>query len=124
MNGAARSAIDDGPHMPPTLPTGCHQHIWIARVLHDVRHAGVVINGKDLVPRLSAVGGLVKSAVAAFLPQRPLRRNIYGIRIARVDDDLADVFRVLQPYVGPRLAAIGALVHAIAVAHAPLAVVL
>jgi hypothetical protein len=121
---ASRSAVDDGPHVPAALPARGDQHVRIARVEHQVRHTGVFVDRQHPRPRLAAVGRLVQPAVAPFFPERPLGGHVNRVRVARVDDDLADVLARLQSDVRPRLAAVGALVHAVAVGHAPLAVVL
>ena len=80
--------------------------------------------GEHARPGLPAVGRLVEAAVAAVAPERALRGHVDDARVARVDDDPADVLGVLEPDVLPGLAAVGRLVHAVAVAHAALRVVL
>src|SRR5207249_11639155 len=75
------------------------------------------------LPRLASVGGLVQPAVAARPPQRPLSRDINHVRIARIDENLADVFRFFQADLSPTLASIIGAVHAVAVTDAALAVV-
>src|SRR5262249_62116838 len=75
-------------------------------------------------PRLAAVGGLVESAIAPRSPERPLRRDVDRVRVPRINNDLADVLRVLQADVLPRPPAVDRLVHPVPVADAPLAVIL
>ena len=124
VNRRAGAAVDDGPDVATALIAGRDEHIGVARIEHDIGDAGVVVDLQNLVPRLAAVGRLVESAIAALLPERPLRRDVDRVRIARVDQDFADVFAGLEADIPPRLPAVGALVNAVAVADAALAVVL
>src|SRR5205807_10258287 len=57
-------------------------------------------------------------------PERSLGRDVDGARVARVDEDLADVFGRLETQVLPALAAVVGTVDAVAIADAALAVVL
>ena len=79
---------------------------------------------QHLLPGLAAVGGLVEAAVAAGAPQRSLGGDVDDVRVARIDDDLADVLGVLQADVLPADAAVARAVDAVAVADAALGVVL
>ena len=76
------------------------------------------------VPRRAAVGRLVEPALAAGRPQRPLRGDVDDVRVARIDQDLADVLGRRQPHALPRLAGVGRLVDAVAEVRAALAGVL
>ena len=67
------------------------QHVRVARIEHDVGDAGVLADVQHLLPGLAAVGRLVEPAIAARSPQRPLGRDVHRVRVARVDQDLADV---------------------------------
>ena len=91
----------------------------------DVGAAGVLADlDQALRPRLAAVGGLIQAALAAALPQRPRRRDVDHVGIARVHHDARDVLGSLQPHVAPGPAAVFALVDAVAVGDAALIVVL
>src|SRR6185369_1983806 len=85
---------------------------------------GVLADLQHLLPGLAAVGRLVEAAVAPRAPQRPLRRHVDDVRVARVHDDLADVLARLEPDVLPRGAAVVGPVDAVAVGDTALAVVL
>src|SRR5205823_1748508 len=74
--------------------------------------------------RRTSVGALVQTTVAARPPQRPLGGDEDDVGVARVEDDLADVFGSLQSDALPALAAVERLVHAVAVADGALAVLL
>src|SRR5262249_53482527 len=83
-----------------------------------------VADRQHLLPGLAAVGGFVQPAVAAGVPERALGGDVDHVGVARVDDDAADVLRVLQADVAPGLAAVVGAVDAVAVGDAALAVVL
>ena len=99
-------------------------HVRLAGLEHDVADAGVVADVEDARPGRAAVGRLVEAALAARGPQRPLRRDVDDVRVARIDEDLADVLGVLEPHVLPGLAGVGRLVDAVAEMRAALAGVL
>src|SRR5262249_15432864 len=100
------------------------EHVRIPRVECEIGYARLVRDLEDLLPRLTAVRGLVQAAVAAVVPQRALRRDVDDRGIAGVDDDLADVLRFLEADLVPALAAVQRLVDAVAITDASLAVVL
>src|SRR5262249_5322908 len=124
VQGAFRPAVDERPDVPAALVGGRDQYVGVARVLHHVGDAGVLADLQHALPRLAAVGGLVPAAVAARPPQRPLGGDVDHVRVARVDEDLADVLGLLQADLLPRLAGVVGAVHAVAVADGALAVVL
>src|SRR5581483_1768897 len=66
----------------------------------------------------------VEAAFAAGSPERSLGRDVDGVGVARIDDDFADMLGRLQAEDFPALAAVVGAIDAVAVADAPLAVVL
>ena len=122
VNAALRAAVDQRPGVAPALMRGCDEHVGIVRIHRDVADAGVLADVQDLRPVGAAVGRLVETAIAAGRPQRPVRRDVDDLRIARIDHDAADVLRILQPEVPPRAPGIVAAIHAVAVADAALVV--
>ena len=118
------AAIDQREDVPPALVGGGDEGVGVAGVHDHVRDAGVFGDRQDGAPRLPAVRRLVEAPVAAGRPQGPLGGHVHDVRVLRVDEDLADVLRGLEPHVLPALAPVLALVHAVAVADAPLRVVL
>jgi hypothetical protein len=79
---------------------------------------------QDPLPGGPGVAGPVQATIAAARPQRPLGGDVDHVRVARVDNDHADVLGVLQPQVFPGGAAVEAPVNAVAVAHVAAADVL
>ena len=96
----------------------------LARQEDDVADAGVVADEQHARPGRAAVSGLVQAAVAAGGPKRSLRRHVDGGGIARVDDDLPDVLRLLEPDALPAFAGVGRLVQPVAEVRAALARIL
>ena len=95
----------------------------VGRGVEDVRVRGVELDRRDARvlgdlederPGLAAVRGLVEAALAARRPERPLGRDEDDVRIARVDQDPADVLGLREPHVRPGLAAVRAPVDAVA----------
>ncbi len=119
-----RSAGDVAPHVAMPLPGARDDDVRIARIERDVVHAGPLLAGEDLGPRLTAVGGLEQSAVPALGPERALCGDVDDLGVARIDDDAPDVLGVLEAHVLPRAAGVLRLVDAVAPAHRALCVVL
>src|SRR5262249_33237923 len=67
---------------------------------------------------------LVEAALAARGPERSLGRSVHHVRVARVDQDLAEVLGFLEPHALPRLAGVSGLVNAVAEVRAALARIL
>ncbi len=118
------TAVNQRPHVAPPLVGRGVEHVGVARVHRDVVDAGVLADGQHGLPRLPGVGRLVEAAVAARRPERAHRGHVDHLRVAGVHDDAADVHRVLEAEVLPRLAAVGGAVDAVPVGNAALAVVL
>src|SRR5262249_53755864 len=123
-DGGLGAAVDQCEDVPAALVRRGEQHVGVTRVEDDVVDPRVLADVQNAIPALSAGGGLVQPAVAAGPPQRPLGGDVDGVAVARVDDDLADVLRLLQPDLLPAGAAVDRLVQPVAVADAALAVVL
>ena len=124
MDRAVGTAVDQRVETALPLVGRRDQHVGVARIEHDIGDAGVLGNLQHLRPRLAAVGRLVQPALAAGRPQRPLRGDVDGVAVPRVDDDPADVLGGLQPGIGPRTAAVFALVDAVAVGDRALRIAL
>ncbi len=119
-----RPAVDQREDVPAPLVARRVHRVGIARVDPHLVDARVLGDVEDALPALAAVGRLVEAAVAAVGPERTLRGHEDLARVARVDDDPADVLRILQADVLPRLPAVVGPVDAVAVRHRALAVVL
>jgi hypothetical protein len=95
------------------------EHVGVGRVHRQVAETGVPADLLRIRPRLSAVGRLVEATLAAGGPEWPERGDVDDVRIARVDDDPADVLRPWKHRRRPGLSAVGRLVDARAPRRAP-----
>src|SRR5262249_36530614 len=117
VEGALGTAVDEGPDVTAALVGGGEEDVGVAAGAGD---AGVVVDVQDALPVLAAVAALVQATVAAAVPQRALGGDVDGVRVARVDEDLADVLGAFEAQLLPGFAAIGRAINAIAVADAAL----
>ena len=74
----------------------------------------LLVHEVDAVPRLAAVDRLVEAAVGVRPVQPAEDADVSDVRVLRVDRDRADLVRILEADVLPRLAAVDGLVHAVA----------
>src|SRR5262249_3808209 len=107
-----------------SFPRGDKERLGIAGTDPHVDDAGPLIDGQDVFPRLSAVGGLVEAALPAWPVEPAQGPDVDDVRIGRMDGDAADLVTLLEAHVLPGLAAINRLVDAIAVGHRVARVVL
>ena len=101
MDGAFGAAIDEREEVAAALVCRGDDDARITRIELDVGDARVVADLEHLLPGLAAVRRLVEAAIAAGAPERPLRRHVHDVAVRRIDDDLADVLRGLEPDVLP-----------------------
>ena len=121
---ALRSAVDHAEVAALALVRGGQQDVGILGIHDHVGAAGVFADFDEaLRPCLAAIGGFVEAALAAAFPERPRRRDVDHIRIARVHHDTRDVLGCLEAHVLPGAAGVFALVDAIAKGDAALVVV-
>ena len=69
---------------------------------------------EHFAPGLAAVGGLVDAALVVVVPEVAGGAGVDGVAVLGIDQDLGDVFGILQADVGPVLAAVGRFVDAVA----------
>src|SRR4029079_15861043 len=96
MKRAFRSAVDERPDMSATLIGSRDENVRIARIKDHVGDASVLGDFKNLEPGAAAVGRFVESSIAARPPKRALRCDVNRVRVARIDEDLADVFGLFE----------------------------
>src|SRR5439155_7485301 len=95
------------------LPHRGKEDVRILRIEIDVDAAGAVVEVMNFLPALAAVASAEDVTFGVFAVSMPERGNEGGIRIRGVDDDFADVARVLQANVVPGLAAVVPTVDAV-----------
>ena len=102
------------PRMDARLPRGREDDARVGGIGREVDDAGRIVDGERAPPALAAVAGAEHAAFRVRSEQVPERRDQHDIRIARVDEDLADVARALEADVTPALAAVARAVDAVA----------
>jgi hypothetical protein len=123
VDAAPGPAAVEAPAAPEPL---VHRGVDLVRVRLvpvEVHGARVLVDVEHLLPALAAVGGTVDAPVLAGRPQVAEGRHVDHVRVGGVHEHLADVPRVLEPQVPPRLAAVVGAVDPVSVGGA-LAVVL
>ena len=114
-DATALAAADELVRAADRLPQGRVHDARIPRIDREVDAAGLGAARQDLLPGLPAIPGTEDAARRV----RPVRvaegRDVRGVGILGVDPDLADVPGVLEPEVGPGLAAVGRAVDTVAV---------
>ena len=73
------------------LQPGADRRLPVVHRLADEHRSPVGADRQHRLPGLAAVGGLVDTTVAPRRPQRTNRRDVDGVRVARIDDDVANV---------------------------------
>ena len=99
------TAVDERPGVPPALVGRRQDGVGVGGVEPDLGDPGVVGDVEDPLPGGAAVDRAIEAAIAAGAPQRTLRRHPDNVGVARVDDDVADVLRLLEAHPGPRRSA-------------------
>src|SRR5919106_5256493 len=96
------------------MPQAGVERARVVRVDDEVGRAGLGVAVEDALPALAAVRG-AEHAPLGIAPERmPHGSHVHSPAVARVDADARDRLRVLQPEVGPGLAAVGGPVDAVA----------
>ncbi len=90
------------------------QGFRIGGVHRQVDETGVLVDELDTGPRLAAIISLEQAALLVRTPHVSESGDVNDLRILRVHDDTADVARLFEAHVRPRLAAVDGLVDAVA----------
>src|SRR5439155_6308791 len=100
------------------LVGGDQDRVRVGRVHHHVDDAGLVVLVPDLLPVLAAVGGLVDAALLVGTVAASQGADVDNVGVLGVNEDLADLKRLLEAHVLPGAAAVGRFVDAVAVGDA------
>ena len=111
---AVRGRIDV-PGRPARLPQRGEDRSRVAGIEGEIDRPGVFVAEEDAGPRLSPVPGAKDAALRIRTVGMAERRDEDEIRILRVHQDFPDLTRVREPQALPGVAAVGGLVHAVAV---------
>src|SRR6185369_4201419 len=111
----AFAAGAERPALAAEVPEAGEEDVGVLRVhRHGAAPGGEVRAGEDQVPGLAAVDGLVEPAIRAVAPELAGGAGVDGVAAPRIGQDPGDALGLLQPHVGPALAAVGGLVDAVA----------
>ena len=119
VDAGAGAARQERPDAAPPLVGGRVHDLGIHRIELDVGDAGVLIYGEDRFPAVAAVFAAIEAALPACRPEGTLGRDEHDVPVARIDQDLADVFRGCEAHVLPCAAAVPAPVDPVAPRHVP-----
>ncbi len=111
---AARAAAVEAPRLPLALIRRREQRLRILRIHDDVGGTGVVVDEQHVVPGPAAIGRFEHAPLGVRAPQMADRRDIHDVRIAGMNDDAADVPRLVESDVRPRAAGVDRFVDAVA----------
>ncbi len=116
---AARAARAKGPGLPPEIPHGGVDGLGILRGHGQHAASGrAVCAGQHLPPGLSAIAGLVNAALVVVVPQVSCGTRVDDVAVFGIDQNLRDVFGILEAGVLPVFAAVDGFVDAVADRHA------
>ncbi len=117
VDGAAGAGQVEGPRLPLLVVGGGVEDLRVPGIDDQVRRADrpfTVLHVERLGPCLAAVGRLEDAPLGVPGVEVTEGGDVHRVGELRIDDDAADVVRVLQPHVRPGLAAVGRLVDTVA----------
>src|SRR6185436_8656292 len=88
--------------------------VRVSGLEREVDRAGARVRAEDLLPARAAIARAKDAALRVRGVRMPERGDVDDVRVARMDDDAADLLRVVEADVRPRLPAVARLVHAVA----------
>src|SRR4029079_3436094 len=95
-------------------PKICVDDFRIAWIESERDGSGVLVLIKNLLPRFATIGRTKHAALFVGAVRMTERSDVNEIRIARIDEDRADLLGVAQAEMLPRLATVSRFVHAVA----------
>src|SRR5580704_12540593 len=96
------------------IPRSCEENLRLRGGYCDIRDADIRPLIENPRPRITAVNRLVDAALVARTVCVPQHADIYGARVAGIDENPADLPRVFEANVRPCRASVLAAIHAIA----------
>ena len=101
--------------IPFAFPHRHDQRFRVLRIEPRINHPGLVVYEKYLGPILPAVGGFEQPTIFVRPVKPSHRTGVNDVRVLRVNQNLADLERLVQAHVLEGLARIGALVNAVTI---------
>ena len=99
------------------LPHGCEENVGILRIKDDVNATGLFVLIENFLPGFSAIHAAENSPLRIRSVGVAKCRDEYDVGVVRINDDRADVPRIRQAYIRPRLSRIERFVYAVAVGN-------
>ena len=112
---APGAAALQAPRRPLRLPEGGVEDARVGRVHREVHGARLVVHEERLRPGLPAVPRAEDAALGIRAPGVAEGGHVHVVGVLRVDADAADLHRVAQAHVAPRLARVRRAIDAVAV---------
>src|SRR5438132_4662334 len=100
-------AGDELPRPPDRLPESRIDDPRIVRIDRQIARPGVLVAVEHALTGLASVARSADAALGGRSARLPAGRAVRGVRILRVDADLTDVARLLEPEMRPGLAGVG-----------------
>src|SRR5262249_49328211 len=119
-----RGGFVDVEAVAPALVGGDQQRLGVVGLHAHVDDAGLVIDEMDAVPGLAALHRPLPAAILAGRVEAAQGADVDDVGVVRVTHDPAGLKGLLQPHVGPGLAAVGRFVDPVAVRNRVARVVL
>ena len=94
VDGGARAAVYQRPHMTTALIGGGQHNIRVTGVHDHIGASGHLIHAQHFLPAFTAVGGMIQPAVAAVVPQRALGGHPNTVAVAGIDENFGDMLRL------------------------------
>ena len=107
VQAAPGAATVEVPGLAADLPQCGVNNAGISGIEYHINGAGIVVLIQDLLPGFATVGRAENTPLCIRAPRVSQGRDQNDVRIARVNDDGADVARVFQTYVLPGQASVG-----------------
>src|SRR6185503_12811293 len=104
----------DVPGWPPRLPERGVDRPRIAGLEGEVDRASVLVRAENLFPVRAAVARAEHAALSVGPVGVAEGGDVDEVGVRRIDEDAADLLAVAEPGVDPGAAAVGGLVHAVA----------
>ena len=115
IKSATGTAAGEGPRLTAHLIHRRIDDAGVLRIEHYIDSARVLVFIENLLPGLSAVGGAKHAAFFIRSPGVAECSHQNDVRVARVNDQCADMARVFQSEVLPTLTTVGGFVDAVTI---------
>ena len=110
---AVLTAATGGMGIALPLPDGGVEHAGVGRVHRDIVRTGAVAFEEDVLPRGPAVTRAIHAPVGVRSPRMTERRDVGGVGIVGMHEDITDMARGGKADICPGASAVSGLIHAV-----------